>query len=171
MSRSKRALIEDVYQSLAFNHLLEFAEKGGAVVGLHFLDAHALANGLPDGAHLADFHHSVLVIHNHLDFFLAQFVAVKRQRAALGRQHGRDNLRVEKNVAVEQQEVASLGIGPRQPQREDVVVVGIVGIIDEMDGKVGIMRGQEVANHLRTVARHHHQFADSRSNNTVDRAL
>ena len=52
-----------------------------------------------------------------------------------------------------------------------VVVMGIVGIIDKMDGEVGIMRGQEVANHLCAIARHHHQFADSRSNNTVDRAL
>ena len=39
-------LVENVDETLVFDHLLQLVEEGGAVVGCHLLDAYALASGI-----------------------------------------------------------------------------------------------------------------------------
>ena len=55
----------------------------------------------------------------------------------------------------------AVGIGPRHPQREDVVVVLVVGIVDEVNERVGIVRCQEITNHFPTIAGNDDKLADA----------
>ena len=141
-------LIEDVDESFALYHLFQFLEECCAVAGGHLLEAYAFANSFLNGTRLAEFHDTVVIINNHLDFLFATLMTIQRQGITLSGQHGTDERWVEEDVAVRKQEVFALGIGTCHPQREDVVVVLIVCIVDEVDVQRGVLFRQKVANHL-----------------------
>ena len=99
------------------------------------LDTHTLACGILRTAGLADLSDASLGISHNLHFLLTQFMAVERQGTALHAQNGWQDGRIAEDVAVHEQEFASVSIGACEPEGEDVIVVGVVGIVDEVDGE------------------------------------
>ena len=70
--------------------------------------------------------------------------------------------RVAQDVAIHQQKVAAADNLTSHPQRVDVVVVLVVGIMEEAERQRRITICKEISYHLRTVARNDNKFSGAR---------
>ena len=98
-------------------------------------------------------------------------MTVQRQGTVADIDDGGDDGGIAENVAVHQQEVTAVGIGTGEPQREDIVVVLIIHVVDEVDGELRIGLREEVADHIGTVAGDNDEFTDAGGNHSVDGTL
>ena len=112
----KSTFIEDIIQTFFGNHNLQFPEKRFCISGRHLLDANRLANSSGYGARLTDFQHLAIIVRYYLDFLFPQCMMVQSQRIRLtiSKQLGY-NLRVKKDIAVQQQNVLFIYIRPCKP--------------------------------------------------------
>ena len=161
-------LIENVDESFAFYHLLQLTEQCHRIVSGNTLDTHRLTDGIGNAARLAEFHDTTGLVGDDLDFLLTTLMAVQRQGRALLIHHPPHGLRITQDIAIHQQEVLAIGKRTRHPKRKDIVVVLVVGIMDEMDVQLRIMLRQKTTQHLSTIACHHHQLVDAGSNHRID---
>ncbi len=134
---------------------------GLAIVGGHLLDTHRLTDSLFYAAHLTDLRNASLCIDNHLDFLLATLMTIESQ----GRLRLLSNTYycrgVAQYIAVHQQEILASHHLHRKPQREDIVVVLVVGIVDKGNIECGEMGCKEVPDLVGAIACHHHKLLDA----------
>ena len=98
-------------------------------------------------------------------------MAVHGQCVTLSSEYGGDDLRVEQDITIRQQELTTLGEGASEPQREDIVIMCVIGVINKMNCQRWIVGRQEVTNHLSLIASHDHQLVDTSLHHGIHRTL
>ena len=94
------ALVENVDETFAFNHLFELVKKSTAVVCGHTLYADAFTYSIFGTAGLANPSDTPFGIGHNLHLFFAEFVTVQCEGAVANADDGRDDGGVAENVAV-----------------------------------------------------------------------
>ena len=98
-------------------------------------------------------------------------MTVEGECAAFLADHSQHRLRVAEDVAVHEQEFLASHHLARYPQRVDVVVVGIVGVVEEDEVELGIMRLEKRANHLGFIASDHYKALHTGHAHGIDSAF
>jgi hypothetical protein len=173
------AFVEDIDETFVFDHLPEFAEECGAVVGADLLNAYALSGRFSRRTGLTDLDDATVGVGHNLHLLLAKLVTVEGESAAFGLQYLGEDGRIAEDVAIHEEEIAPVGIGTGEPEGEDIVVVGVIGVVDEMEGvrrqETGVWRQivlcEEVADHGGSVACDDNELTNAGGNHGVDGTL
>ena len=169
----KSEFVERIFQMFHVHHLFKFCIKSAGVSRTDFFDAETFACCGLRGAGLTNFRNISVGAQDNLHFFFAEFMANQREHIVSFRsEHVLHNLRVIKQVAVEQQEFLARNRLACKPKRINIIRRIVKSVMNESDANgITIMILHEVFNHVIQVTRYNHEFLNASALQSVHRAF
>ena len=165
------ALVEDVDEFLLKDHLVEFLVEGFAIISCNLLNADTLAHRIFGATGLADLCDAKIGINHHFHLFLATLMTIHSEGRCGFVGNANNGSWIAEDIAIHQQEFLASHHFSCHPERVNVVVVLVIGIVEKMERKLWAMCQQPLANHGFTIACNHDELTDTALVHGIDSAL